>query len=163
MWTAKTDQTGRMPRLIRVFAGRTLTLLVLSCRGSYYFLQYTTVFMRNGTLVLCDLRCSHHSGISSKASSSSIDFVNSEDSGETLRGCTDSPESLLCIFGISTIFSWVAPYKAVLVFLVLTVECGSDKTWRNKWILYAVVPKDRFRLFEAAHRDLEFTIKFADL
>ena len=29
------DQTGRMPRLIWVFAGRTLTLLVLSCRGSY--------------------------------------------------------------------------------------------------------------------------------
>ena len=28
------DQTGRMPRLIGVFAGRTLTLLVLSCRGS---------------------------------------------------------------------------------------------------------------------------------
>ena len=27
-------QNGRMPRLIRVFAGRTLTLLVLSCRGS---------------------------------------------------------------------------------------------------------------------------------
>ena len=32
--TAKTDQTGRMPRLIWVFAGRTLILLVLSCRGS---------------------------------------------------------------------------------------------------------------------------------
>ena len=29
------DQTGRMPRLIWVFAGRTLVLLVLSCRGSY--------------------------------------------------------------------------------------------------------------------------------
>ena len=29
------DQTGRMPRLIWVFAGRTATLLVLSCRGSY--------------------------------------------------------------------------------------------------------------------------------
>ena len=29
------DQTGRMPRLVWVFAGRTLTLLVLSCRGSY--------------------------------------------------------------------------------------------------------------------------------
>ena len=28
------DQTGRMPRLIWVFAGRTLVLLVLSCRGS---------------------------------------------------------------------------------------------------------------------------------
>ena len=28
------DQPGRMPRLIRVFAGRTVTLLVLSCRGS---------------------------------------------------------------------------------------------------------------------------------
>ena len=29
-----TDQTGRMPRLIWVFAGRTLILLVLSCSGS---------------------------------------------------------------------------------------------------------------------------------
>ena len=29
------DQTGRMPRLIWIFAGRTLTLLVLSCRGSF--------------------------------------------------------------------------------------------------------------------------------
>ena len=28
------DQTGRMPRLTRVFAGRTLILLVLSCHGS---------------------------------------------------------------------------------------------------------------------------------
>ena len=28
------DQTGLMPRLIWVFAGRTVTLLVLSCRGS---------------------------------------------------------------------------------------------------------------------------------
>ena len=28
------DQTGRMPRLIWVFAGHTLILLVLSCRGS---------------------------------------------------------------------------------------------------------------------------------
>ena len=31
---AKTDQTGRMPRLIWVFAGRTLILLVLSCCSS---------------------------------------------------------------------------------------------------------------------------------
>ena len=29
------DQTGRMPRLIWVFAGRTVTLLVLSCGGSH--------------------------------------------------------------------------------------------------------------------------------
>ena len=29
------DQTGRMPRLIWVFAGRTVTLLVLLCRGSF--------------------------------------------------------------------------------------------------------------------------------
>ena len=29
------DQTGRMPRLIWIFAGCTLLLLVLSCRGSY--------------------------------------------------------------------------------------------------------------------------------
>ena len=30
------DQTGRMPRLICVFAGRTLILLDFSCRGSFY-------------------------------------------------------------------------------------------------------------------------------
>ena len=30
------DQTGRMPRLIWVFAGRTLILLVLSCLGSHH-------------------------------------------------------------------------------------------------------------------------------
>ena len=29
------DRTGRMPRLIFVFAGRTFTLLVLSCCGSF--------------------------------------------------------------------------------------------------------------------------------
>ena len=34
------DQTGRMPRLIWVFAGRTTTLLVLSWGGSYYQLQF---------------------------------------------------------------------------------------------------------------------------
>ena len=31
------DQTGRMPRLIWVFTGRTVTLLALSCRGSTMF------------------------------------------------------------------------------------------------------------------------------
>ena len=36
------DQTGRMPRLIWVTAGRTLTLLVLSCGGSNYNLQLQT-------------------------------------------------------------------------------------------------------------------------
>ena len=35
MRTAKTDQTGRMPRLIWVFAGRTLAFLDLTCRGSF--------------------------------------------------------------------------------------------------------------------------------
>ena len=33
------DQTGRMPRLIWVFAGRTLILLALSCRGSYVHIK----------------------------------------------------------------------------------------------------------------------------
>ena len=31
------DQTGRMPRPIWVFAGRTVILLVVSCRGSYEY------------------------------------------------------------------------------------------------------------------------------
>ena len=35
------DQTGRMPRLIWVFAGRTVTLLVWSCRGSFIIYWWT--------------------------------------------------------------------------------------------------------------------------
>ena len=38
------DQTRRMPRLIWVFAGRTFTVLVLSCRGSYLKLIPTITF-----------------------------------------------------------------------------------------------------------------------
>ena len=34
------DQTGRMPWLTRVFTGRTLILLVLSCRGSIILCNY---------------------------------------------------------------------------------------------------------------------------
>ena len=37
------DQTGRMPRLIWVFAGRTVTLLVLSCRGSFLFVCFVVL------------------------------------------------------------------------------------------------------------------------
>ena len=42
-WTHSedSDQTGRMPRMIWVFAGRTLILLVLSCCGSFgYFYHH---------------------------------------------------------------------------------------------------------------------------
>ena len=41
------DQTGRMPRLIWVFAGGTLIFLVLSCHGSFCIIYFT----RN--LVVC--------------------------------------------------------------------------------------------------------------
>ena len=36
------DQTGRMPRLMWVFAGRTVILLVLSCRGSFCWFCHST-------------------------------------------------------------------------------------------------------------------------
>ena len=37
-YSEDSDQTGQMPRLIWVFAGRTVPLLVLSCHGSYCIL-----------------------------------------------------------------------------------------------------------------------------
>ena len=37
------DQTGQMPRLIWVFAGRTAILLVLSCRGSNGLISGTAI------------------------------------------------------------------------------------------------------------------------
>ena len=44
--TAKTDQTGQMPRLIWVFAGRKVTSLVLSCRGSFYSNKMAIIMTR---------------------------------------------------------------------------------------------------------------------
>ena len=38
------DQTGRMPRLIWVFAGHTIILLVLSCHGSFWYLKRFPAF-----------------------------------------------------------------------------------------------------------------------
>ena len=38
------NQTGRMPRLIYIFAGRTATLLVLSCRGSFCIFLFFLFF-----------------------------------------------------------------------------------------------------------------------
>ena len=49
------DQTGRMPRLIWVFAGCTVTLLVLSCRGSCWleiFLAFYLIKLENQYLTL---------------------------------------------------------------------------------------------------------------
>ena len=37
------DQTGQMPRLIWVFAGRTAILMVLSCRGTLYCLSFPVI------------------------------------------------------------------------------------------------------------------------
>ena len=39
------DQTGRMPILIWVFAGRTVTLMVMSCRGSFVFYLFLLFIM----------------------------------------------------------------------------------------------------------------------
>ena len=54
------DQTGWMPRLIWVFAGRTVTLLVLSCGGSIiytcYWLFYWWRSIDQVTLSLSDVK-----------------------------------------------------------------------------------------------------------
>ena len=56
------DQTRRMPRLIWVFAGRKITLLVLSCRGSYfksiwsYWNNMSSTVSEKRTLLSCGLR-----------------------------------------------------------------------------------------------------------
>ena len=49
------DQTGRMPRLIWVFAGRTLILLVLSCRGSFFLFVLSSVAFTCNSKAFFDL------------------------------------------------------------------------------------------------------------
>ena len=48
------DQTGQMPRLIWVFTGCTLTLLVLSCRGSFHLTDIKTISL---TLIWVNQQC----------------------------------------------------------------------------------------------------------
>ena len=50
------DQTGWMPRLIWVFAGRTVTLLVLSCCGSYLLRKVTSITTYLRIVSLCLLK-----------------------------------------------------------------------------------------------------------
>ena len=47
------DQTGRIPRLIWVFAGRTLSLLVLSCSGSCHLCMKTGGFVVSASVENC--------------------------------------------------------------------------------------------------------------
>ena len=56
-WARSKDsaQTGRMPRLIWVFAGRTVTLLVLSCRGSFTKLVFVCPNTRKVDIKCCSL------------------------------------------------------------------------------------------------------------
>ena len=56
MWTAKTDQTGRMPRLIYVFAGRTnhfVGFVMRPHKFSYYCLLLFLVFVSFAILIEC--------------------------------------------------------------------------------------------------------------
>ena len=46
------DQAGQMPRLIRVFAGCTAILLVLSCRGSFQSVKLTFKSHKNSIIML---------------------------------------------------------------------------------------------------------------
>ena len=78
------DQTGRTPRLIWAFAGRTLTLLVLSCRGSHI----KSLALRRSTPLLaaaptCDqhdyvILCNSHQNLSREQPSISLSVIHSE-------------------------------------------------------------------------------------
>ena len=46
------DQTGRMPRLIWIFAGRTVTLLILSCRGSHVKIRAAVIWLQPAVCLL---------------------------------------------------------------------------------------------------------------
>ena len=52
------DQTGQMPRLIWVFAWRTITLLVFSYRSSYIFLQLIILLLSDTIILFDDKKCS---------------------------------------------------------------------------------------------------------
>ena len=84
------DQTGRMPRLIWVFAGHTATLLVLSCCGSqfytiYYNLRYDTKvkqFLKVNLIIIKHFVSSPH-------------FVPDFQSAFDMHWCAGSPGAII--------------------------------------------------------------------
>ena len=86
MWTAKTGQTGRMPRLSRVFAGHTLTLLVLSCRGSHTILTNEPELGKTNKLTMHPVKT--QIALASAQSDQSLRCPHEERLGPRLPKCT---------------------------------------------------------------------------
>ena len=73
------DQTGRMPRLIWVFAGRTVISLVLSWGGCYHFVTKSilhVLFSNGSDSFKCQWQIDHHCPVQFQRSPSwSLEFV----------------------------------------------------------------------------------------
>ena len=136
------DQTGRMPRLIWVFAGRTVILLVLSWGGSNRLMVWTR-YKRNYTNLLRQMRisvfelsreimalfvlrkfilqtrmCRHSVGLDvwflvGPFVYFQTLYVRTAKALARLRGC--SPEPSLVAYAISTIISWAGSFNFVTV------------------------------------------------
>ena len=144
------DQTGWMPRLIWVFAGRTLILLVLSCHGSTYELEHSKMYkmshiMTKPTKWMCAQQRLRSACASAQSDQSLLSAwrilgslathcVHSED--WSLGRCPGWSESLLgkVIFVgfVMWWLEWRAPHEdlrsAILISLSLALYGQSDTT-----------------------------------
>ena len=140
MRTVKTDQTGRMPRLIGVFAGRTVTLLVLSCRG--LFILFTIIHKHNSVqykyVIGSERRltaCVHfmQKFIWAGSTENDITYVNNKG--------TDQPahsHSLICAFVLCCLDSTVTSIYQVLLAKSKRSRLCSLWSWAGRFEFYLV-------------------------
>ena len=126
------DPTGRMPRLILFFAGRTLILFVLSCRGSLKddaekqnrfepAHEIMVLFVLRKRILQTRMR-SHPVGLDVWFLVGPFVYfhdlyVRTANALVRLRGCTGSPEPSLVACMISTIISWAGSFVLLFCFL----------------------------------------------
>ena len=97
------DQRRRLPRLIWVFAGRTVTLLILSCRGSYA-IWFSCIICMHFCLCMFAFSCCHAMVKNTNyqvtdCSSVWISTISLEDVSRFIH-CSQLAVSLLCLSAV---------------------------------------------------------------
>ena len=135
------DQTGRMPRLIWVFAGRTIILLVLSSRGSFLcgFVAFTPLrFVSSRSLFFVLFRIlitslgEERTGLSGRIWNVYItcvmsrEFFSSSSVMDLAAACDCSNH---CTFHLTF---WMQYFKVLLkLYMILVMNFSSHKTNRS--------------------------------
>ena len=137
------DQTGRMSRLIWVFAGRTLILLVLSYRGSHHDCN------SSGSSDMYDTRMLYNTIWAATCQNQQNGCVPSEDSDQP-----GHPPNLIRVLAVRLKKAWVLSYPLSLI-RVLAVRM------KKAWVLSYPLSAQRRLWADLADAQADLSVRWA--